>query len=82
MAMEPCCCAGGRELFNQNNIFFTEPAMLDMLDVHGSPVGPQESLRCSRAGGARPADGTKLFKGNALGKRLRYDSSMTSQFPG
>lgn len=42
--MNPAAVQIGTELFNQENIFFTEPAMLEMLDITWIAGNPKQSL--------------------------------------
>ncbi len=73
--MNPGAVQVGTALFNQSNIFFTEPAMLEMLDIHWVAGNPKQSLNAPGQVVLDQRTAQKLFKGNALGKRLRYDSS-------
>lgn len=72
--MNPAAVQVGTELFNQNNIFFTEPAMLEMLDIRWVAGNPKQSLSAPGQVVLDEKTAAKLFKGNAIGKRLRYDN--------
>lgn len=73
--MNPAAVQVGAEIFNQTNIFFTEPAMLEMLDVRWIAGNPKQSLSAPGQVVLDEQTAKKLFKGNAIGKRLRYDNS-------
>ncbi|WP_342084771.1 ABC transporter permease [Dyadobacter sp. OTU695] len=72
--MNPAAVQIGTELFNQENIFFTEPAMLEMLDITWIAGNPKQSLNSPGQVVLDEKTARKLFKGNAVGKRLRYDN--------
>lgn len=72
--MNPAAVQIGADIFNQNNIFFTEPAMLKMLDIRWVAGNPKQSLSAPGQVVLDERTAKKLFKGNAIGKRLRYDN--------
>jgi putative ABC transport system permease protein len=72
--MNPTAVQVGTELFSQNNIFFTEPAMLEMLSIRWIAGNPKQSLSVPGQVVLDEKTAGKLFKGNAIGKRLRYDN--------
>ncbi|SDG43328.1 MacB-like core domain-containing protein [Dyadobacter soli] len=72
--MNPAAVQVGTAIFNQNNIFFTEPAMLEMLDVRWIAGNPKQSLGAPGQVVLDEQTAEKLFKGNAMGKQLRYDT--------
>jgi len=72
--MNPAAVQVGTDVFNQNNIFFTEPAMLEMLDIRWIAGNPKQSLNAPGQVVLDEQTAKKLFKGNAIGKRLRYDN--------
>lgn len=74
--MNPAAVQIGTELFNQENIFFTEPAMLEMLDITWIAGNPKQSLNAPGQVVLDEKTAKKLFKGNAIGKRLRYDNQI------
>jgi putative ABC transport system permease protein len=64
----------GDQVFNQKNIFFSPPEMLEMLDViwlHGSP---NQALGAVGNVVLDEKTAEKLFKGDALGKTFRFDN--------
>ena len=63
----------GNEVFSQKNIFFTSPAMLEMLDVQWIK-GSSESLKAPGQVVIDDETAAKLFKGDALGKNFRYNN--------
>lgn len=72
--MNPAAVQVGQEIFNQKNIFFTQPEMLEMLDVRWIAGNPKQSLNAPGQVVIDEKTAEKLFKGNAVGKRLRYDN--------
>lgn len=73
--MNPAAVQVGADIFNQTNIFFTEPAMLEMLDIRWISGNPKQSLSAPGQVVLDEQTAKKLFKGNAIGKRLRYDNN-------
>nr|WP_295934956.1 ABC transporter permease [uncultured Dyadobacter sp.] len=74
--MNPAAVQVGTDIFNQRNISFTEPAMLEMLDVRWIAGNPKQSLSAPGQVVLDEQTARKLFKGNAMGKRLRYDNNV------
>lgn len=72
--MNPTGIKIGNEVFNQKNIFFSPPELLEILDVVWLEGSPGQSL--SRSGNVVLDDETaaKLFKGNAMGRTFRYNN--------
>ena len=64
------------EVFNQKNIFFSPPEILEMLDIEWISGSPVQSL--SAPGNVVLDDETaeKLFKGEAMGKTFRYNNEI------
>lgn len=73
-AMNPSAVQVGNEIFNQQNIFFTEPAMLEMLDITWVAGNPKQSLSAPGKVVLDQTTAGKLFKGNAMGKTFRYNN--------
>ncbi|MCF0072293.1 ABC transporter permease [Dyadobacter sp. CY261] len=72
--MNPGTVQIGQAIFNQKNIFFTQPEMLEMLDIRWITGNPKQSLSAPGQVVIDERTAGKLFKGNALGKTLRYDN--------
>lgn len=64
----------GHEIYNQENIFFTQPEMLKMLDVTWIAGAPDQSLSAPGNVVVDEQTAKKLFKGNAMGKTFRYNT--------
>ncbi|GGM74233.1 ABC transporter permease [Dyadobacter beijingensis] len=72
--MNPATVKIGQEIFSQNNIFFTQPEMLGMLDIRWIAGNAKQSLGAPGQVVLDEQTAAKLFKGNAMGKKLRYDN--------
>lgn len=72
--VNPSAVQVGSEIFNQNNIFFTEPAMMEMLDITWIAGNPKQSLDAVGKVVIDQTTARKLFKGNAMGKTFRYNN--------
>lgn len=60
--MNPAAVQIGTDIFSQNNVFFTEPAMLDMLDVRWIAGNPKQSLSAPGQVVLDEKTAKKLFK--------------------
>ncbi|WP_353722324.1 ABC transporter permease [Dyadobacter sp. 676] len=72
--MNPAAVQVGTEIFHQNNIFFTQPEMLEMLDIRWIAGNPKLSLSAPGQVVIDEQTAQKLFKGDAMGRTLRYDN--------
>lgn len=65
----------GTQIFNQKNIFFTSPDMLEIIDVKWIEGSPEQSLGDPGDVVIDDETAAKMFGGNAMGKRLRYNNT-------
>lgn len=64
----------GTAIFNQPNIFFVQPQMLEILDVEWISGSATQSLNAPGKVVLDQETAAKMFKGNALGQTLRYNN--------
>lgn len=66
----------GTEIFDQNNIFFSPPEILEMLDVKWIEGSPKNSLRAVGNVVLDEETAQKLFHGDAMHKTFRFDNQI------
>lgn len=73
-AMGPTSIKVGNDVFNQKNIFFAPPAMLEMIDLEWVEGSPEQCLTAPGKVVIDDETAAKLFKGNAVGQTFRYNN--------
>ena len=66
----------GTEVFNQENVFFSPPQILEMLDVQWIEGSPVNSLSAVGNVVLDEVTAMKLFRGNAMHKTFRFDNAV------
>lgn len=66
----------GTKVFNQKNIFYAPPQMLEMLDIEWIEGSPKQSLGAPGNVVLDEETAKKLFRDDAMGKTFRFDDTI------